>query len=256
MKSSTSWPSASRKYSATVRPVRPTRARAPGGSFIGPYTSVTLDSSCLSPSLITPPSIISRYRSLPSRVRSPTPANTEKPPACARRAGEPCRLACATRGRRTVRLCHVVDQLHDEHGLADAGAAEESDFAPLLVGSQQVLHLRRNSVSRERLERSGRPCPAERRWSCACPPAGTRLDASHQNLERGALLAERRRLAVDGKKGRRLCAEEGGERACGPPEGGAPGGSLMGPHWSTGSPSTFIMRPSVARPTGIWTRSG
>lgn len=28
-----------------------------------------------------PDSIISRYRSLPSRVRSPTPANTEKPPA-------------------------------------------------------------------------------------------------------------------------------------------------------------------------------
>merc|ERR1719197_1757430 len=27
MKSSTSWPSSSRKYSATVRPVKPTRAR-------------------------------------------------------------------------------------------------------------------------------------------------------------------------------------------------------------------------------------
>jgi hypothetical protein len=36
MNRSTSWPSSSRKCSATVRPVRPTRARAPGGSFIWP----------------------------------------------------------------------------------------------------------------------------------------------------------------------------------------------------------------------------
>ena len=36
MKNSTSCPSTSRKYSAQVRPVRPTRARAPGGSFIWP----------------------------------------------------------------------------------------------------------------------------------------------------------------------------------------------------------------------------
>lgn len=41
MKSSTSWPSWSRKYSATVSPVRATLARAPGGSFICPYTSAT-----------------------------------------------------------------------------------------------------------------------------------------------------------------------------------------------------------------------
>lgn len=41
MKSSTSWPSWSRKYSATVSPVRATLARAPGGSFIWPYTSAT-----------------------------------------------------------------------------------------------------------------------------------------------------------------------------------------------------------------------
>ena len=68
----TSWPSSSRKYSATVRPESATRRRAPGGSFICPYTSVALS--------ITPDSLISRYRSFPSRVRSPTPANTEKPP--------------------------------------------------------------------------------------------------------------------------------------------------------------------------------
>ena len=35
-------------------PVKATRARAPGGSFICPYTRVHLDSLALSPSLITP----------------------------------------------------------------------------------------------------------------------------------------------------------------------------------------------------------
>mmetsp|Transcript_5807 Transcript_5807/g.9755 ORF Transcript_5807/g.9755 Transcript_5807/m.9755 type:complete len:234 (-) Transcript_5807:276-977(-) len=75
--SSTSWPSASRKYSATVSPVNATRARAPGGSFIWPYTRAALEPPS---SLITPECIISWYKSLPSRVRSPTPAKTEKPP--------------------------------------------------------------------------------------------------------------------------------------------------------------------------------
>ena len=71
-KSSTSWPPSSRKYSAIVRPDRATRRRAPGGSFIWPYTSAVLS--------MTPLSFISSQRSLPSRVRSPTPANTERPP--------------------------------------------------------------------------------------------------------------------------------------------------------------------------------
>ena len=92
-------PAPSRKYSATVRPESATRARAPGGSFICPNTKVALDSfstflSTLlksqppfsidsikaSPYLIMPDSSISRSRSFPSRVRSPTPANTERPP--------------------------------------------------------------------------------------------------------------------------------------------------------------------------------
>jgi hypothetical protein len=64
-------------------------------------------------------SLISRKRSLPSRVRSPTPANTLTPPC----------------------LRDVVDELHDEHGLADAGAAEEADLAALSVGGEQVDHL-------------------------------------------------------------------------------------------------------------------
>ena len=35
-------------------------------------------------------------------------------------------------------LCYVVDQLLDEHGLADSGAAEEADLAALQIGFQQV----------------------------------------------------------------------------------------------------------------------
>ena len=38
-------------------------------------------------------------------------------------------------------LGDVVDQLHDDHGLADAGAAEQADLAALGVGRQQVDHL-------------------------------------------------------------------------------------------------------------------
>ena len=71
MNSSTSWPDSSRKYSAIVRPVRPTRRRTPGGSFIWPKTSTVLSR--------TPDSSISIQRSLPSRERSPTPVNTEMP---------------------------------------------------------------------------------------------------------------------------------------------------------------------------------
>ena len=35
-------------------------------------------------------------------------------------------------------LADVVDQLHDDHGLADAGAAEEANLAALRVGRKQV----------------------------------------------------------------------------------------------------------------------
>ena len=51
---------------------RPTRSRVPGGLSIWPNTSAV--------SLMTLDSVISTNRSLPSRVRSPTPANTDTPP--------------------------------------------------------------------------------------------------------------------------------------------------------------------------------
>ncbi len=71
-------PFVSRKYSAIVSAVSATRRRAPGGSFIWPNT-ITVWSSTDLPVVPTFVSFISSQRSLPSRVRSPTPANTEKP---------------------------------------------------------------------------------------------------------------------------------------------------------------------------------
>ena len=72
--SSTSLCSTSRKYSAIVSADSATRSRTPGGSSICPNTRAVFS--------ITPDSVISRNRSLPSRVRSPTPAKTETPPCC------------------------------------------------------------------------------------------------------------------------------------------------------------------------------
>src|SRR3954471_11550439 len=108
MKSSTSWPPSSRKYSAMVKPDSATRMRAPGGSFIWPNTSTVLSR--------TPDSFISSQRSLPSRERSPTPQNA-------------------------VLGSDVVDQLLDQHGLAHARAAEQADLAATRIWREQVDHL-------------------------------------------------------------------------------------------------------------------
>ena len=72
MKRSMSLCSSSRKYSAIVRAVRATLSLAPGTSFIWPKTKAVLE--------ITPDSFMSFNKSLPSRLRSPTPAKTEAPP--------------------------------------------------------------------------------------------------------------------------------------------------------------------------------
>ena len=68
-----------------------------------------------------------------------------------------------------VRLGDVVDQLHDQHGLADAGAAEQADLAALGVGRQQVDD----------------------------------LDAGDEDLRFGRLLGVGRRRLVDARDGRR-----------------------------------------------------
>ena len=73
-----------------------------------------------------------------------------------------------------VRLGDVVDQLHDQHGLADAGAAEQADLAALGVGREQVDD----------------------------------LDAGDQNFRLGRLVGVARRLLVDGA--RRLALDRAG----------------------------------------------
>ena len=65
-----------------------------------------------------------------------------------------------------VRLGDVVDQLLDEHGLADAGAAEQADLAALGVGREQVDD----------------------------------LDAGDEDLRLGRLVGIGRRLLVDGAR--------------------------------------------------------
>ena len=40
-----------------------------------------------------------------------------------------------------VRLGDIVDQFHDQHGLADASAAKQSDLSPFGVGREQIDHL-------------------------------------------------------------------------------------------------------------------
>ena len=69
-------PGSSRHGSTPRRSARAsaTRRRTPGGSSIWPYTRAAFS--------MTPDSCISIQRSVPSRVRSPTPANTDTPPCC------------------------------------------------------------------------------------------------------------------------------------------------------------------------------
>ena len=66
-------------------------------------------------------------------------------------------------GHAAVELGDVVDQLHDDDGLADAGAAERADLAALEERADQVDD----------------------------------LDAGREHLRRRRLIGERRRRAVD-----------------------------------------------------------
>lgn len=69
-------------------------------------------------------------------------------------------------GVATVRLGDVVDQLHDEHSLADTGTAEQANLTALRVGSEQIDD----------------------------------LNAGHQDLRLDAHLHELGRLGVNGSK--------------------------------------------------------
>ena len=48
-------------------------------------------------------------------------------------------------GEASVSLGHIIDQLHDEDGLADTSAAEEANLATLAEGGNQVHHLHAGS---------------------------------------------------------------------------------------------------------------
>ena len=74
-----------------------------------------------------------------------------------------------------MRLGDVVDQLHDDHGLADAGAAEQADLAALGVGRQQVDDLDAGDQDLA-LRSTGRRTRAPRDGSAgsACVPTGPR----------------------------------------------------------------------------------
>ena len=116
MKRSTSLPSSSRKYSATVRPVRATRRRAPGRlghlavdeGGLGLARVLDVDDARL---LELQPEVVALARAL----------------AHARE-----------HGHAAVLLGEVVDQLLDDDGLAHAGAAEQADLAAAQVGLDEV----------------------------------------------------------------------------------------------------------------------
>ena len=91
-------------------------------------------------------------------------------------------------------LGDVVDELHDQHRLADAGAAEQADLAALGIGREEIDD----------------------------------LDAGDEDFRFRRLVDEFGRRLMDGAL---LLV-------------------LIGPASSTGSPMTFMMRPSVSSPTG------
>ena len=109
MKSRTSCFSTSRKYSATVRPLSPTRRRAPGGSFICPKHSAVESST--PDSFISSPEVVALTRPLAHAAEDGTPA---------------------------VLHGDVVDELHDDDGLSNAGTPEQARLTSLYVRSQQV----------------------------------------------------------------------------------------------------------------------
>ena len=76
-------------------------------------------------------------------------------------------------GVTAVRLGDVVDELHDEHGLADARAAEETDLAALGVWREQIDDLD------ARFRESALPSPARRRKG---PADGWRASTSSSSV--------------------------------------------------------------------------
>ena len=85
----------------------------------------------------------------------------------------------AERGQTAVLLGDVVDQLHDDHGLADAGAAEQADLAALRIGREQVddLDPRLEDLARRDQVLDGGGVAMDRPALLAPPPARRRRSA-------------------------------------------------------------------------------
>merc|ERR1719320_996230 len=89
---------------------------------------------------MTPPSIISWYRSLPSLVLEAD--DTALYHLVVQIIALPCPLAHTSKhGVPTMSLGHVVNQLHDEDSLADPGTTKQTNFSSFSIRSQQVDHL-------------------------------------------------------------------------------------------------------------------
>ena len=119
MNSSTSWPPSSRKYSATVRPVKSHAQTRSGRLGHLPVDQrdfrlcpiVRIEHARL---LHFHPQIVAFTRAL---------ADARK------------------HGHAAMFQSDVVDQLHDDDGFADAGAAEQSDLSAAQIGLEQVDNL-------------------------------------------------------------------------------------------------------------------
>lgn len=111
--------------------------------------------TCWSPSLMTPLSIISLYKSLPSRVRSPTPAKTEKPPDNKWKHTEYNSIYTNVKEHLnkntwehvylahiyTMSLCDIVDKFHNKHSFSYTSTTKQSNLSSSLVWCKEINNL-------------------------------------------------------------------------------------------------------------------
>src|SRR5215204_3952521 len=161
-KRSTSSPS-SRKYSATVRPESATRRRAP--RRLG-HLSVDERDLRLADGVHIHLRHVELARLLEVLVELLAVLDDLRLDHLAQEVVALARALADAREDREARVLHgdVVDQLHDEHGLADARAAEEADLTAAQEGLDEIDD----------------------------------LDAGLEHLHPGGLLVERGGVAVDG----------------------------------------------------------
>ena len=103
--------------------------------------------TCFSPSLMTPLSIISLYKSLPSRVRSPTPANTEKPPNQWNQSAFSIKKIKENVNKnkliaRTMSFSNIVNKFHDKHSFSYTSTTKQPNLSSSLIWCKQVNNLK------------------------------------------------------------------------------------------------------------------